>query len=445
MQEPEIAVKKVVWKDFETGEIYEDSADISYYKCQLLTQKYDELTLGDFNCDGNYVIAREILEELVNANKYITDYENGTYHLVAKAPSLVYELKFLLKIAKKEDKMVATLSLCEVLSTGLELTTDIARYKDDDNIYFLQKVAKVFHIVEKKDSTGREEENENILQSTISLIKKFVANKQAHIAFVNNESKEYVEKIIEKLKTKTDKFSKYVLKEYSRIVEDNKKHLEKPNYYTKVRKALDKVINSSIKQCEDEDIKKTIKEQRKTFAEKVGANEIALNTTASAAIKPAAKQENKPAKKEESKGGKPEKGKGPTKANSGNNKDKGKDDKKKSPASDDKKEEKSKEKEMINSALSSSVSGQKTEDQNLEDDGIVFYNPGDNVVLDPEIVVDKNAEVANEGNPTVVYSAAELPNEPIVYDEPLNGKLKNGKTNRAPELPKVKEEELIMN
>ncbi|MBO4413058.1 MAG: hypothetical protein J5779_03485, partial [Clostridia bacterium] len=174
----EVEVKKQTWRDYETGEIYEDSADISYYKCQLLTQKYESITIGDFNSEGNYVIAREILEELVNANKYITDYENGTYHLVAKAANLVYELKFLLKITKKDSKMVATLSLSEIFG-DLELNTDIARYKDDDNMYFLQKVAKVFHIVEKKDAPGKEEENENILEKTIGIIKKFIANKQA--------------------------------------------------------------------------------------------------------------------------------------------------------------------------------------------------------------------------------------------------------------------------
>ena len=172
--QPEIGVKNITWKNHETGEVYENSADILYYKTTLLEEKYKNLTIGDYNLEGNYVISRELLEELVNVNKFISDYQDGVYHLVAKSLSgELFELRFYLRIKKEGGKAIAILSLREIIEGLADLETNIARYKDDDNIYFLQKVAKVFHIFEKKDKSIKEEENEAIIID-ILMLKKVV-------------------------------------------------------------------------------------------------------------------------------------------------------------------------------------------------------------------------------------------------------------------------------
>ena len=178
IQADSIEVKKQVWKNHISGEEYSDPLEILYYQNLLKDEKYSNLLLGNFNSEGNYSIDKELLQELINVNKYITDNIEGVYHLIAKTQESEFDLHFLLKIKNDEEnnKKIAALVLIEPFTSvdgqnNQELNIVVARYRDENDIYFMPKVAKVFHIFDKRDENGREEENETILLNTLKLKK----------------------------------------------------------------------------------------------------------------------------------------------------------------------------------------------------------------------------------------------------------------------------------
>ena len=232
------------------------------------------MLLGNFNKDGNYSIDVEILKELVNVNKYITEVVDGTYNLVAKTESgSEFELNFILKIKQQEEgKKVAALTLVEKYvspdnSVRNSLNTVVARYRDEDDIYFLSKVAKVFHIFDKRNEDGKEKENEEILKNILLLKKNMLLLKKKLAE--NNEylSQYYIDNILAILKANPGKFSEFILRKYAMALENNKGNFGKANYYKLLRLELDKIINGAKGFCDNPEILKAIEAQKKLFIE----------------------------------------------------------------------------------------------------------------------------------------------------------------------------------
>lgn len=266
-----IEVKKQVWTNHLNGEKYEDATDILYYKNQLKDEKYQNELLGNFNSDAVYSIDKELLQELINVNKYIIDNVDGVYYLVAK--TLEMEFKFLLKfkIDETAGKKIAALTLIEDFTSSednifQEFHTVIARYSDENDMYFMQKVAKVFHIFDKRDEDGKEKENEEILKNVLKL-KKQLKNLKINIVETNEYlSKYYLDSVIAAFKKYSCPFSEYMLRQYAILLEQQKGNINKKNYYKILRIELDKLIEASKKLCDDPNLLKALETQKQIFA-----------------------------------------------------------------------------------------------------------------------------------------------------------------------------------
>ena len=244
---------------------------LKYYKNQLKDEKYQNELLGNFNSDAAYSIDKELLQELIDVNKYIIDNVDGVYYLVAK--TLDMEFKFLLKFKtdEKSGKKIATLTLIEDFTSVdenifQEFHTVIARYCDENDMYFMQKVAKVFHIFDKRDEDGKEKENEEILKNVLKL-KKQLKKLKINIVETNEYlSKYYLDSVIAAFKKYPCPFSEYMLRQYAILLEQQKNNINKKNYYKILRIELDKLIEASKKLCDEPDLLKALATQKQIFA-----------------------------------------------------------------------------------------------------------------------------------------------------------------------------------
>lgn len=302
IQADSIEVKKQVWKNHISGEEYSDPLGILYYQNLLKDEKYSNLLLGNFNSEGNYSIDKELLQELINVNKYITDNIEGVYHLIAKTQESEFDLHFLLKIKNDEEnnKKIAALVLIEPFTSvdgqnNQELNIVVARYRDENDIYFMPKVAKVFHIFDKRDENGREEENETILLNTLKLKKqmKLLNSKLSD----SNEylSQYYIDNVLAILKKNPGKYSEYILRKYQILLEEQKSNINKKNYYKLLRLELDKLLNSAKHICDNPDLLKELNEQKQIFVENLNKFEETIISPVAAA--PKKEEAKKPAAK----------------------------------------------------------------------------------------------------------------------------------------------------
>ena len=295
MQE-EIQVKKPTWTNPFNKEIFSDETEIAYYKSVLEEEICSSLLLGSFSDDGNYSVSKDILVELVDVNKYIEEVVEGTYHLTAKIKSdQSFSLKFTLsfQIDNEAKKKTALLKVVENFknmdgSFVIPITTTVARYKDDDDIYFLQKVAKVFHIYDKRNGEGREEENDEIILKIKELLAKYKTYKNSFAETNEHLSSFYIDNILASLKSHPCKFSEFILRKYQLILEANKNLFGKPSFYRKIRFELDKLISENIKLCDNEMLSKVLIQHKAEFlSAKKGFDEALLKSAEKKAEKKA--------------------------------------------------------------------------------------------------------------------------------------------------------------
>ncbi len=285
--EEEVEVKKHTWTNPFNKEIFSDETEIAYNKCILEEEICSSLLLGSFNDDGNYSISKDILIELVDVNKYIEEAVEGIYHLTAKIKSdQSFSLRFTLsfQVDAENKKKTALLKLIENFKNidenlTLPITTTVARYRDDDDIYFLQKVAKVFHIYDKRDGDGREEKNDEIILKIKELIAKYKSYKSSFSETNEHLSSFYIDNILASLKSHPCKFSEFILRKYLTIFEANKNLFGKPNFYRKIRFELDKLISENIKLCDNEILVKSLQQHKAEFlSAKKGFDEALLKS-----------------------------------------------------------------------------------------------------------------------------------------------------------------------
>ena len=315
--------KKVEYMCRETGAVLTDLCDIAYYKIKQHDQIIENILLGQFNQDGHYFIDKPLLLELVKIKKYVLEHYDNKYILTTKI-SEFGELKFTILIEQLEqDKLTATLRFIEIITKeddGEEreiLRTIVAKYKDDNDQYFLEKVFKAFNISKEPFGDGKEIDDEELLY-ILKRMRALAKLKKLRVESLDYISNTYVDEILAILKKHPCKFSEYILRKYLEFLESMKNMVGKPKYFIKLRKFLDKLIASALSKETDPAIVEAIKKVRKDFCENY-ENINGKILTPPAPAKPKAKDGAKKSSAGASGGGK-KKAKGKSKAKGGGKK-----------------------------------------------------------------------------------------------------------------------------
>lgn len=253
----------------ETGLFLTNPADISFYMCEQNDDVLRNLLLGKFTKEGKYSIDRDYLVELVKIKKAIVEKKENSYLLKAKV--LDVELKFTLTIDNFEtDKKIATLCFVEVnnkIDNNKEvLKTIVARYKDDADIYFTEKVFKVFNVKVQEGIDGDdidEEELANILRR----YKEMILLKKKRIEPLDYICNTYIDQVLSILRRYPSKFSEYVLRKYGEKLLEFKDEFGKPLYFVKMKNMLDKIVSGAILEQRDPTVSQLLEKAKLEFVE----------------------------------------------------------------------------------------------------------------------------------------------------------------------------------
>lgn len=205
--------------------------------------------LGEYDKDGKYKIDEKTKKELTTCEKSIKETTEKEIKCVAYVGSFNFD--FVIKIEKSSEReKTAKLYLIEKLKsfTGeIDRTeiTYISAYTDSDDMYFSEKLNKVFHLhLEEKDAKDydREKNAEFLKKKKLDLnqLKKILSSQGEEL------SKIYLQKMLKFLEKCGDK-GDFILRKYKKILERDKSKLIKgeAGYYFKLKSILDEMIFSS--------------------------------------------------------------------------------------------------------------------------------------------------------------------------------------------------------
>lgn len=243
---------KYVRKDIDGG-VLTDKYEIDRYKLQQYADVVDNLMLGNYNEFGEYEIQPEILKELLECKKVVTDnYENILFVESLTKISSFGNLNFAVKIINSEQSShkTAVLEVLEPIYKAkgyIENTqaTIIKKINLPFNDIFKSEVYKAFNIVVLEGEGGKKEITEdekfsNLIDRKIRLlyIKKHLENQQDfEICYKKN---------VEELK-KTDE-GKKVLQNFEKDEKVAEKYLKiEPEDYKSKNELLTKNIELVFK------------------------------------------------------------------------------------------------------------------------------------------------------------------------------------------------------
>ncbi|MDD4110247.1 MAG: hypothetical protein PHS54_01695 [Clostridia bacterium] len=264
--------KKQTYLNRESLEILTDPLDISYYKNLQNDEIVRSNLLGEFDNEGIYNISKDILLELVSAKKIIKESQDDKYILNMPTKTGFNELVFTLQVSKDfNNKKVSTLKLIEtyVRFNGNKevLKTIIARYKDDDDIYFILKIKKLFNIIDADEDDGKDINNEEFLKIVLKKFQDFKALEIQEPIF-DNVAKEYIDNIINILEKNPGKFSDYILRHYFSFVNELKEIVNKTGSNRLLKIKLDNLINETKKKFKDPILEPLIANARNIYLTK---------------------------------------------------------------------------------------------------------------------------------------------------------------------------------
>ncbi len=278
----------------ETGFFLTNPTDISFYMCEQNDDVLRNLLLGKFTKEGKYSIEKEYLMELVKIKKKIVEKKDNIYLLKSKI--LEIELKFTLTIENLEDeKRVATLCFIEANnkldSSNEVIKTIVAKYRDDADIYFLEKAFKVFNVKAQESQDG-DDINEEELSNILRRYKEMLMLKKKRVETLDYISNTYIDQILAILRRYPSKFSDYVLRKYAEGLSKFQNDFGKPLYYAKLKFMLDRIIAGAILEQKDPVVAQLLDKAKTEFVENYKAAHktiLAEATKAPAAKKPAEK------------------------------------------------------------------------------------------------------------------------------------------------------------
>ncbi len=266
-------VKKQTYLNRETGHLLSAETEIEHYKTLQNDEIINNLLLGEFTKEGNYVISKDYLLQLIAVRKTIKENYENKYILIGIIPANTPEIKFTLKIDAIEGNKKLAILRCIETSIKLDgetkeiLKTVVARYKDDDDIYFMTKVAKVFNIVKVDEAKGADASDEELIGLILNRwknLKRLGALRGEKLDYL---SKMYIDEIIALLRANPGKLSEYILRRYEINLNNLAGIAGKPGYYKKVKLMLDKLLDESMEKVKDPIIEKLIDASRAKYVE----------------------------------------------------------------------------------------------------------------------------------------------------------------------------------
>lgn len=259
-----------------TGKVLLGAADIEMCKCEQNEVVLNNNLLGSFTADGKYLIDKEFLMDLVKVRKKIVETYENKYVLSAWLDG-EFELRFTLIIeALEEFKRVATLRFVEVIVNENDekelLRTIVARYRDDADSFFLEKVFKVFNI-KKPDDNGDDIDEEELL-GILRRFKNMKLLRENRLSKLDLISKAYIIELLTIMKRFNGKIPEYFLKKYAEALENLKGLEGKVGYFVKLKVLVDLILRSMT--IDDEELRSLIERAKMNYVEAYTAMDRAI-------------------------------------------------------------------------------------------------------------------------------------------------------------------------
>ncbi len=224
-----------------------DEKSSTYFLQEIKIEQMENQLLGEFQADGKYVVSDEILKILASLFKTIKKQDDSRLELEAKCGNVVF--KFFVDFGNLgRGTKYATLKFVENFSSFVgdnaeDLITPVLYYKDDDDIYFMTKVKKLFNIVSSDESEGKNKQNEDLAKVLLDKKAKMKAEFERYLQISKNKDKLYVKKML-LLLDNSGEFGKFILRRYKILSHEFSKFLDpkKNDYYRNLKKLLDKII-----------------------------------------------------------------------------------------------------------------------------------------------------------------------------------------------------------
>jgi hypothetical protein len=238
------------------GGVITDPAEIDYYKQVQNNDVLNNYMLGDFNEAGNYVISKEIVEELLRLIKVMQHtYDKTIFCISAKNLKDFGVLEFAVKITRDEAKpkeAVATLELLEPINKvgGYYQninTVLIATYTDDYNADFLEKAYTAFNIISNADDYKGRKRLEDTAEEILARKEYLKALQRLTELSSEKTEEDYFNARVAAL-TKDGDVGKAILVRLQLETKKVRKLFLNPNsssYYAKLNQLLDKVLEET--------------------------------------------------------------------------------------------------------------------------------------------------------------------------------------------------------
>ena len=250
-----------------------DSNDIENFRQQQAQDVIDNFMLGDFNSDGNYVVDKSIINELINTTKVVTDvYGDFRFCQSTKKFDGIGHIQFAVDFSSTPEngQAVAVLVLLESMKAcnGYIDNTNgvsIARFVGNNDKYFVERALKYFYVFlpdEIEGATFTENDRDSRFTNILARLYYLKSIKSLTDPFINRIEKDTFKK---KAKTLTEnKKGKEVVSNFveeQTSVADKFLDKEKEDYYKMLNTLLDKTLakhEGKIK--EDKELSTTLKD-----------------------------------------------------------------------------------------------------------------------------------------------------------------------------------------
>ena len=176
-----------------------DEKSSAYFLQELKIEQLENSLLGEFNSEGKYVISEDILKILVNLFKKVKKQDSSRMELEANCGKYIF--KFIVEIGYLTiDTKFATLKFVEKFCTFVgdeceDLITPVMYYKDDDDIYFMSKIKKIFNIISEDENEGKDKINEELAKIILEKKAKMKNAFERYLQSSKNKDKLYIKKM----------------------------------------------------------------------------------------------------------------------------------------------------------------------------------------------------------------------------------------------------------